>query len=354
MGVREATPEEIISALEPTIGDEVEFYVHQMERRGLGTLALNYADLTPLSSFEQMGDDYQGIVDKWAEQGIDITPLVYSLLYTNGLTEENLPRYSEQLHYGFAHFRSEPLDYWRGLWNGSEQQHGPTITRVVEATGAVDLAGEYIPAMTGNMIKGIHPNIGTPQDGFAYLTPQELATRIAHQFTEQILSGQAAMAIGEVRQDEALHYMFYRKMLAKSAEMFPDETLMAIQRQFLGFDMPGRDGIKDFNKHSMYIAAAGAFDNEKTLKMFHDILKAVKLTDLTPKTDEGKAAQESLMVFTDLSSEPHQQAKAEDQKIRERLASRKAWQPKSGLNNFVLGATVEYDDDAGEYRAIAA
>ena len=340
-----------IEEMEPVIVEAVEDYENIMRRRGLASLALNHAELVPVKSFEQIKQDYDSEVKRWADHGIDITPMMNSLFMLNGLTEENLPNYSTELGLAYKRFDSEGLGLWVPRWNASEQQHWPTISKLAEATGAVDYKDEYVPAMTKNMIAGIHPNLKQPEDGFAYLTPQELSTKISHHFLSQMLTGVASDAVAEVTKDEAHHYAFYRKMLAVSAQLHPDETLQAIEKQFSGFAMPGQQGIRGYKSHALRLAAAGVLDNQKTVGMFHDILKAIDLLGLKPVTDEGKEIQEKLSLYIDLTSDKHLEASNADDKIREMVARRKSG-VNVGFQAFVIGHTVEVVD--GKLEPMAA
>lgn len=131
-------------------------------------------------------------------------------------------------------------------------------------------------------------------DGFVYLTLQELATRIAHHNTGQLLDDRTGSAImTKVASDENLHFLFYRDLVEAALEEEPSEVVMAIDRQVCGFEMPGAE-IEGFTRHAAAIAAAGIYD----FRVHHDqilgpvVLRRWKLGSiegLTPEADKARA-----------------------------------------------------------------
>jgi len=107
---------------------------------------------------------------------------------------------------------------------------------------------------------GVTPDPPTAHDGFVYLTLQELATRIAHRTTGQMLGDTAGYEVMmRVAADENLHHLFYRDMASAALEADPDGMVLAMERQVTEFAMPGV-GIPDFARHAAAIARAGIYD----------------------------------------------------------------------------------------------
>jgi acyl-[acyl-carrier-protein] desaturase len=103
-------------------------------------------------------------------------------------------------------------------------------------------------------------------DALAYVALQELATRISHRNTGNLLDDDAGYKVmARVAADENLHYLFYRDLVSAALEIDPSDTMLAIERQVRTFEMPGL-GIPDFAAHASAIAAAGIYD----LALHHD------------------------------------------------------------------------------------
>src|SRR5207253_6572135 len=89
--------------------------------------------------------------------------------------------------------------------------------------------------------RGFYPaQMPDPLDGLVYVTLQELATRIAHRNTGAITGDPVAERLmSRVALDENLHYTFYRDVAAGAIELDPSAMVLAMQRQVMGFAMPG-------------------------------------------------------------------------------------------------------------------
>ena len=59
--------------------------------------------------------------------------------------------------------------------------------------------------------------------------------------------------------DENRHHLFYRDLVTKLIELDPSTAVEALERQVVGFAMPGV-GIPGFAEHSRAIAQAGIYD----------------------------------------------------------------------------------------------
>lgn len=107
---------------------------------------------------------------------------------------------------------------------------------------------------------GIIPQPESVVDGFAYLSMQELATRIAHRNTGKLLGDQVGYQLMQrVATDENYHQIFYRDLTTAALERDPSSLVCAIERQVVNFAMPGV-GIPGFAEHAKAIAKAGVYD----------------------------------------------------------------------------------------------
>jgi acyl-[acyl-carrier-protein] desaturase len=144
---------------------------------------------------------------------------------------------------------------------------------------------------------GIVPRPPTPAEALAYVTLQELATRISHRGTGNLLDDPAGHRVmARVAADENLHFLFYRDLVSAALEVDPSAMVIAIERQVRGFEMPGT-GIPDFANHAMAIAKAGIYD----LRIHHEqilvpvVLRDWRVADLVGLNDEAEQARNALL-----------------------------------------------------------
>jgi acyl-[acyl-carrier-protein] desaturase len=152
----------------------------------------------------------------------------------------------------------------------------------------------------GRMAQVRGGQVPTPGDAFealAYVSMQELATRISHRNTGKLLKDEMGTAImSRVGNDENLHYLFYRDLTSAAIELDPSSTVLGIERAVRTFSMPGL-GIPNFDALSREVAKAGIYD----LLIHHDqilepvIMRHWKLMELTGLSDEAEAARESIV-----------------------------------------------------------
>jgi acyl-[acyl-carrier-protein] desaturase len=96
--------------------------------------------------------------------------------------------------------------------------------------------------------------------GLAYVTFQELATRIAHRNTGRYSDDPVADKIMiRIAADENLHMVFYRDILTAALALEPSAAVRAIVDEVLAFQMPGA-GIPNFVRKAATIAKAGIYD----------------------------------------------------------------------------------------------
>ena len=93
----------------------------------------------------------------------------------------------------------------------------------------------------------------------AYVSFQELATRISHRNTGRYTQDPCDDLLARIAQDENLHMVFYRNVLSAALEIAPDETIQAIWDVVSTFQMPGNT-IDGFTRRSVQIAMAGIYD----------------------------------------------------------------------------------------------
>jgi len=218
--------------------------------------------------------------DAWDAASSTLPSGVRSALVVNLLTEDNLPYYFETINRMFA---NDVWREWARRWVAEEMRHGIVIRDYITVTHAVDLEA-LERARMHQVCGGQVPQPDSAVDTLAYVALQELATRISHRNTGNLLDDEAGYKVmARVAADENLHYLFYRDLVSAALEVDPSGTVCAIERQVRTFEMPGA-GIPDFSAHASAIAAAGIYD----LALHHDqVLVPVVLRHWGIPTIEG-------------------------------------------------------------------
>jgi acyl-[acyl-carrier-protein] desaturase len=226
--------------------------------------------------------------------GTEIDEAVRSALYLNLLTEDNLPYYFRDIDRLFG--SDTAFGEWARNWTAEEGRHSIVMRDYFTVTRALD----PVALERGRMIQVRGGQVPTPNDAFealAYVSMQELATRISHRNTGKLMKDEMGTAImSRVGNDENLHYLFYRDLTSAALELDPSSTVLGIERAVRTFSMPGL-GIPNFDAMSREVAKAGIYD----LLIHHDqilepvIMRHWKLMELTGLSDEAEAARESII-----------------------------------------------------------
>lgn len=225
--------------------------------------------------------------------GSDIDEAVRGALYVNLLTEDNLPYYFRDIDRMFG--SDSAFGEWSRNWTAEEGRHAIVMRDYFTVTRALD----PIELERGRMTQVRSGNVPQPSDaleGLAYVSLQELATRISHRNTGKFMTDPIGTEImSRVGNDENLHHLFYRDLTSAALEIDPSSTVLGIEKAVVNFAMPGQ-GIPNFDRLAKEIARAGIYD----LLIHHDqILMPVvkrhwKLEELTGLTDEAEKARENI------------------------------------------------------------
>jgi acyl-[acyl-carrier-protein] desaturase len=148
------------------------------------------------------------------------------------------------------------------------------------------------------MTSGYDSGDKTALEAVAYVSFQELATRVSHRNTGKATNDPIAdRMLARIAKDENLHMVFYRNIVSAAFDIAPDDTMKAVTKEVVGFEMPGAT-MAGFRKNSVIIAKAGIYD----LRLHHDeviqpVLRAWKVFERTNLGPEGEKAREELAEF---------------------------------------------------------
>jgi len=267
------------------------------------------------------GRDY--LADEvWDPDTMKLCDGARSALFLNILTEDNLPHYYRQINGKFGN--DDVWGEWNRRWTAEEGRHAIVIRDYLAVTRSVDMRALERARMRQVSI-GQVPNPDSIADGIVYVALQELATRISHRNTGRYTEDPyCEQMLARIAQDENLHMVFYRNLLAAALDIAPEQTLQAVRDVVATFQMPGHT-IQDFGRRSVQIAMAGIYD----LRIHRDevltpILRQWKLWDLEGLDGEAEKARANLAEFLERLDEQASRFEEKRATYRARQAQRLA------------------------------
>ncbi len=231
--------------------------------------------------------------EAWSLEQSNLSPIARTALEVNLLTEDNLPSYHREVERAFG--RDSAWGTWVNRWTAEEGRHAFCIRDYLLVTRGVDpeeLERARMQTMQAGFDSGNKPLLNV----CAYVSFQELATRISHRNTGRYTEDPIAeKLLTRVAMDENLHMIFYRNLVSAALELVPNQTMRAITDEVLTFQMPGSI-IPGFARKAVQIALAGIYD----LRVHHDdvvmpLVRQWGLFDLEGLDAEGERARTELV-----------------------------------------------------------
>ncbi len=258
------------------------------------------------------GRDFAGPLngDAWEAKDSKLTTVAQDSLVLNLMTEDNLPSYHTEIALSMG--RDGAWNTWINRWTAEEARHSIVLRDYLMATRGVD-PNELEDLRMAHMQVGYE----TPYDNdmlhtVAYVSFQELATRISHRNTGRISNDAVCEGmLARVALDENLHMLFYRNLLGAAIELEPNAAMVAIKDVVTNFQMPGA-GMPGWGRKSVQIALAGIYDLDLHLNdVVQPVLRAWNLFEVTGLNAEGETARNELAAWLD-------QAASEVEKFNEK------------------------------------
>jgi acyl-[acyl-carrier protein] desaturase len=204
----------------------------------------------------RLGRDFDK--EPWTPDQPRLTGVAQTAFEIGLLTEDNLPSYHRLIHGMFGKGDGAWIN-WVGRWTAEEGRHAIVLRDYLTVTRNID----PIALERGRMAQlqqGYDHDAPDTLHGLAYVTFQELATRIAHRNTGRYSDDPVADRIMvRIAADENLHMVFYRDILSAAIALEPSAAVKAIVDEVLAFQMPGA-GIPNFVRKAATIAKAGIYD----------------------------------------------------------------------------------------------
>jgi acyl-[acyl-carrier-protein] desaturase len=233
--------------------------------------------------------------EDWRPEDSPLDPVAKIAMVVNLLTEDNLPSYHREIATRFG--RDGAWGEWVGRWTAEEGRHGIALRDYLVVTRGVDPVDLERLRMV-HMQAGYDSGDKTALQAVAYVSFQELATRVSHRNTGAATGCPLAeQLLARIATDENLHMVFYRNLVAAALDRLPDATMCAIRDEVVGFTMPGQ-GMPNFLRNSATIAKAGIYD----LRLHHDevispVLRFWKVFTRDDFGPVGEQARDELSTF---------------------------------------------------------
>ncbi|HTQ90908.1 MAG TPA: acyl-ACP desaturase [Streptosporangiaceae bacterium] len=230
--------------------------------------------------------------EPWSAGQSGLAPAARAALELNLLTEDNLPSYHRELEHTFG--LKGAWGTWVHRWTAEEARHAACIRDYLMVTRGVDpeaLEHARMATMQAGFDSGDKPLLNV----CAYVSFQELATRISHRNTGHCSGDPIAdRLLARIAMDENLHMVFYRDLVKAALEIAPSQTVRAITDEVTGFVMPG-SVVPGFGRKAVQVAHAGIYD----LRIHHDdvimpLVRHWQVFELTGLDAEGERARQEL------------------------------------------------------------
>ncbi|EFV14801.1 acyl-ACP desaturase [Segniliparus rugosus] len=238
----------------------------------------------------------------WDPEQSTLSELAKAAMVVNLLTEDNLPSYHRDIALAFT--RESAWGVWVGRWTAEEHRHGIVMRDYLIVTRGVDPVALENDRMT-HMTNGFDPILSIPPGTaeifahtLAYVSFQELATRVSHRNTGMICGDPVAeRMLQRIAADENLHMIFYRNLYEATFEAVPDLAMEALAAVVTNFQMPGA-GMPNFRRNGVLMAKHGIYDLRQHLdEVVKPILRRWCVFDRTDLTCRGEQAREELAAY---------------------------------------------------------
>ncbi|KAA8883878.1 acyl-ACP desaturase [Nocardia colli] len=239
----------------------------------------------------------------WEPAQSKLTEVAKAAMITNLLTEDNLPSYHREISENFS--RDGAWGTWVGRWTAEEMRHSTVIRDYLVVTRGVDPVALETARMV-HMTNGFAPTKVDLEGaaGFlhsvAYVSFQELATRVTHRNTGRVCADPIAdRMLQRIAADENLHMLFYRTVCGAALDLVPDQAIEAIANIVENFQMPGA-GMPDFRRNGVLMAKHGVYDLPQHLhEVIRPVIRQWKIFERNDFTARGERVRERLAGFLD-------------------------------------------------------
>ncbi|GGK89847.1 acyl-ACP desaturase [Nocardia jinanensis] len=313
---RDLTQYELLAELEPVVAENLDRHLATAKN-------WNPHDYVPWD--EGRNFSALGGID-WEPGQSRLSEVARVAMITNLLTEDNLPSYHRTISEHFC--RDGAWGTWVDRWTAEENRHAIVMRDYLIVTRGVDPV-----ALENDRMVHLSRGVQAPEyflgmlDQVAYVTFQELATRISHRCTGRVCEDPLADAmLKRIAADENLHMLFYRNIGSAAFDLAPDQAMESVTKIVQDFAMPGR-GMPDWRRNGVLMVKHGIYDLRQHLdEVLLPVLRIWDIFDRTDFTARGERSREELCRYLDKLS--HDVERFEER--RARLLQREAAKTAAG------------------------
>ncbi|BBX22647.1 putative acyl-[acyl-carrier protein] desaturase [Mycolicibacter terrae] len=238
----------------------------------------------------------------WSPEQSKLSDVAKAAMITNLLTEDNLPSYHRQAAKYFS--GDGAWAAWVGRWTAEENRHGIVIRDYLVVTRGIDpvaLEQARMLHVTNGFTATAEEEARHRTDfllSVAYVTFQELATRVSHRNTGKVCNDPIAdRMLQRVAADENLHMIFYRNVCGAALDLVPDQALEAVANVVEHFRMPGQ-GMPNFRRNGVLMAKHGIYDPRQHLdEVVRPVLRKWRIFERNDFTAQGEQRREHLAAY---------------------------------------------------------
>lgn len=320
---------ELLRALEPVVEDN-------LNRHLAVSKDWSPHDYVPWSE----GKNYKTLGGQdWDPEQCTLSKVAKAAMITGLLTEDNLPSYHREIAMNFT--MDGPWGTWVNRWTTEENRHSIAVRDYLVVTRTVDPV-ELENLRVEQMTRGFSPGQNGQQempfaerlfDAVAYVTFQELATRISHRNTGIACGEPIADALFQrISTDENLHMIFYRNLVEAGLEIAPDRVLQSIHQRIVTFTMPSHT-IPGFKANAITIGIGGIYDPQLHLDhVLTPVLRTWRIFERADFSSESEALLEDLSRYLDEVKTAARKFQETKEKYLERQAKRSGVEASSHLS----------------------
>ncbi|MFT4127341.1 MAG: acyl-ACP desaturase [Gordonia sp. (in: high G+C Gram-positive bacteria)] len=258
----------------------------------------------------------------WEPEQSQLSDVAKAAMTLNLLTEDNLPSYHREITEYFS--PDGAWGTWVGRWTAEENRHAIVMRDYLVVTRGVDPVALENDRMT-NMTKGAHSDdLNGLLRGVAYVTVQELGTRVSHRNTGKVCNDPVAdKMLQRIAADENLHMIFYRNICAAALDLAPDQAIEALAGVITNFDMPGI-GMPNFRRMSLLMAMNGVYDARQHLDdVVKPVLRKLRVFERDDFTARGEQAREELAAYLEQADKDATRFEEQRDRYLERQAKKR-------------------------------
>ncbi|MBJ8344275.1 acyl-ACP desaturase [Antrihabitans sp. YC2-6] len=239
--------------------------------------------------------------EDWDLAQSQLSELARAAMITNLLTEDNLPSYHREIGDNFS--LDGAWGTWVGRWTAEENRHGIVLRDYLVVTRAVDpvaLERDRMEHMTNGAVAPPGGDDARLLAFLAYVTMQELATRVSHRNTGRACNEPMAdRMLQRIAADENLHMIFYRNLCGAALDVAPDQTIEGINLIVQNFQMPGA-GMPNFRRNGVLMAKHGIYDLRQHLEeVVMPVLRKWNIFDRNDFSAHGEKVRDELAAYLD-------------------------------------------------------